>query len=714
MSLSTRVLIGLFLGVMVGIFFGEMVGFLEDVGLVYIRLLQMTVIPYIFVSLILALGRLDRAEIKVLAVRAGLLMLVIWVVVMGLVMLAPLTFPQWQSASFFSASVVQVPDPVNLIELYIPANPFHSLANTIVPAIVLFSIVVGVALTGIRDKDRLLDVLSVIADSLSAIARFVVRLAPLGVFCLMAAAAGTMSVEMLAKMQVYLVAYVLIWVVAAFWLLPGLVAAITPLRYRDVVGPARDALVTAFGVGSLLVVLPIISMSAKKTLDRGGVTGEKRDSIVDVIVPACFSFPTAGILLSGIFILFAAWFIDHPLAAAQYPAFGFSAVIAFFGASTISVPFLLDLYQLPADMFNIFVLSNTLTVRFAVLLATMHILVLAVLVSWAVTRGLQFRWDRIVRYLGFSVVLVAVVIVGGRAFLRTGIHFEYRQYQQFIEMDLMTDRVNSTIRDSSAPIDGSTEPTNGLDRVTQRGVLRVGYFPDGLPYVFRNAQGRMVGLDVELLHQFAGDLNVTLEFVRIDRNEVSDRLNDGAVDIVMSGLGMTSGHAMQVEYSRPYQYQTLAMVVKDYRRRDFSDRVTVQAMPQLRVAIPATSYYMKHAASFLPQAELVPLQSPRTFFRDEAGDVDAMIFPAEAGSAWTLVYPAFSVTVLHPSKIRIPLVAAVRRGDRDFVEIVNRWFELREADGTIDGAYERWILGHDDAPRAPRWSVIRDVLGWVS
>jgi ABC-type amino acid transport substrate-binding protein len=155
------------------------------------------------------------------------------------------------------------------------------------------------------------------------------------------------------------------------------------------------------------------------------------------------------------------------------------------------------------------------------------------------------------------------------------------------------------------------------------------------------------------------------------------------------------------------------MVVKDHRRGDFSDLASVQAMPQLRVAIPATSYYMKHAASFLPQAELVPLQSARTFFRDEAGDADALIFSAEAGSAWTLVYPAFSVTVLHPSKIRIPLVAAVRRGDRGFVETVNRWFELREADGTIDRAYERWILGHDDAPRAPRWSVIRDVLGWV-
>ena len=31
----------------------------------------------------------------------------------------------------------------------------------------------------------------------------------------------------------------------------------------------------------------------------------------------------------------------------------------------------------------------------------------------------------------------------------------------------------------------------------------------------------------------------------------------------------------------------------------------------------------------------------------------------------------------------------------------------------IDQLYDHWILGRDAEKRGPRWSVIRDVLGWV-
>jgi Na+/H+-dicarboxylate symporter len=60
MSLATKVLIGFALG---------------DA---FIRLLQMTVLPYIVASLILGLGRLNYREAGQLVRRAGVLLLVIW------------------------------------------------------------------------------------------------------------------------------------------------------------------------------------------------------------------------------------------------------------------------------------------------------------------------------------------------------------------------------------------------------------------------------------------------------------------------------------------------------------------------------------------------------------------------------------------------------------------------------------------------------------
>ena len=59
MSLSRQILIGLTLGVLTGVFFGERVAFLQVGAEIYVKLLQMTVLPYVTVSLISGLGRLD-------------------------------------------------------------------------------------------------------------------------------------------------------------------------------------------------------------------------------------------------------------------------------------------------------------------------------------------------------------------------------------------------------------------------------------------------------------------------------------------------------------------------------------------------------------------------------------------------------------------------------------------------------------------------------
>ncbi len=57
-SLSTNILIGMFLGIACGIFFGEKVAFLQVAGNAFIKLLQMTILPYILVSLINGIGGL--------------------------------------------------------------------------------------------------------------------------------------------------------------------------------------------------------------------------------------------------------------------------------------------------------------------------------------------------------------------------------------------------------------------------------------------------------------------------------------------------------------------------------------------------------------------------------------------------------------------------------------------------------------------------------
>ena len=135
-SLAEQVLIGLVLGVAAGVFFGEMAHALKIVGDAFIMLLQVAVIPYIVASLITALGQLTLEDAKKLALAAGRVLLALWGIGIAFVLLAPLAFPDWPSASFFSTSQVEEAKPVDFLRLYIPANPFASLANSVMPAII--------------------------------------------------------------------------------------------------------------------------------------------------------------------------------------------------------------------------------------------------------------------------------------------------------------------------------------------------------------------------------------------------------------------------------------------------------------------------------------------------------------------------------------------------------------------------------------------------
>jgi Na+/H+-dicarboxylate symporter len=152
MSFSRQILTGLALGILTGLFFGEGAAVLKWAADGFVKLLQMMVLPYITVSIVASLGSLRPAELRTLGLRAAAVIGGLWLLALSFAFLVPLTFPAVQNASFFSSSLVEPPPAFNFIDLYIPANPFNSLANNVVPAVVLFSVILGVAVVGVARR----------------------------------------------------------------------------------------------------------------------------------------------------------------------------------------------------------------------------------------------------------------------------------------------------------------------------------------------------------------------------------------------------------------------------------------------------------------------------------------------------------------------------------------------------------------------------------
>jgi hypothetical protein len=55
----------------------------------------------------------------------------------------------------------------------------------------------------------------------------------------------------------------------------------------------------------------------------------------------------------------------------------------------------------------------------------------------------------------------------------------------------------------------------------------------------------------------------------------------------------------------------------------------------------------------------------------------------------------------------------VSNDDREFADFLSQWITLKKNSLEFRRLYDHWILGVDAEPRHPRWSVIRNLLGWV-
>ena len=710
-SLSTMILIGLASGVAVGLFFGEMASSFEIVGRAYIGLIQMTILPYMVVSLIGGIGHLSYDSAKRLALTGGTVLLGSWLLAFIIIFILPLAFPANEGGTFYSPSLVQAAK-VDFIDLYIPSNPFSSLARTIIPAAAVFSVFLGVALIGVQHKAGLLEVFTAISDTLTSVAKIVVKLTPIGVFAISANAAGTMTIDEFGRLQTYIITFLLATLLLTFWILPALVAVLTPFRYGEVMRSCRDALVTGFVTGNLFIVLPILIEAGKQLFAEQTRNTEETDRFVEVLIPISFNFPNIGKLLTLLFVLFAGWYTGNSIGLADYPMFSTLGLFALFGGVDMALPFLLDQMRIPSDMYQLYVVTGVINGWFATLIAVMNLYAFTLVATCAAMGSMTINWRQLTRFTVISLALVVGVIGLARWGLTMMVSKEDAQLQTLTSIELSPQVPSELHKQAPKNLTPLPEPQRPrLERILERGTLRVGYREDALPFSFLDTEGTLVGLDIQLFHMLALELNLTLEFIPWEYDTLVQQLETGQFDLVAGGLIVNTERLTSVSFSEPYMKITVGLLVRDYQRNELNTWQEINDLPGFRIGIPSKGL-VQHAQDFLPETEIVQIDSYQQFFNGGIQNVDTVAISAEAGSAWTILYPSYAVTIPEPHITR-PVAIAMAQGDQQFTEFVNAWLSLKKTDGSIDQLYDKWILGKVGKRKEPRWSVIRNVLQWV-
>jgi hypothetical protein len=95
--------------------------------------------------------------------------------------------------------------------------------------------------------------------------------------------------------------------ILSLWVIPALIASLTPLSHGSMLRAFRGPLVTAFATANLLIVLPVMAADAKRlvteTDGQDDAASEQEESVIDILIPAAFPFPNLRLLFSLILVL---------------------------------------------------------------------------------------------------------------------------------------------------------------------------------------------------------------------------------------------------------------------------------------------------------------------------------------------------------------------------------------------------------------------------
>src|SRR5881409_4210162 len=262
---------------------------LRPLGTLFLNLLSMVVIPLVATALfagVAGLGdlrRVGRLGIRTLAFFWGttLAAILIGLVVAALLLpLAPITPDQQaalrQAAAADSGAVRQAAEQITtgarfIVEL-IPSNPVRAAVDGNLLPLIVFITIFGVAAAALPDEKRhaLTDLADVATQALIRIVRWVLLLAPIGIFAIVASALSQFDVQLIVDViravAVFIVAVIVgLAALIALVLLPvvALVARLGPGRYLRAI---RASLLMAFSTTSSLATLPVMLEAAESDL----------------------------------------------------------------------------------------------------------------------------------------------------------------------------------------------------------------------------------------------------------------------------------------------------------------------------------------------------------------------------------------------------------------------------------------------------------------
>ena len=284
-SATTRVLLALAAAAIIGLLLAwispdlgaTVAGIAQPIGKLWLNALQMTVVPLVGTLVVLGVSTArDAAASGRIARRAIAIFLVVLTFAATFAAIAAPAFlslmphsPALMDALKGAGDVASVdaPKAADWLTGIIPSNAIAAAAASAMLPLVVFSLFFGFALTRIEAHrhERLLELVHAIADVMIVIVRWVLAVAPLGVFALVLAVTAQAGVDTLRALGIYIALLCVLYLIATAMLYP-LVKLWTGRSLTQFASAIFPAQAVAMSTQSSLASLPAMIEVADRKL----------------------------------------------------------------------------------------------------------------------------------------------------------------------------------------------------------------------------------------------------------------------------------------------------------------------------------------------------------------------------------------------------------------------------------------------------------------
>lgn len=701
LTLGTYILFGLFLGVAAGLILGPKAAFLSQIGKILIDLIMMGVLPFIVVSLLCGLGTIKAESLLRLLLSFGLSSLAMWVSFFIIAVALYSIFPSIDQHSLyaFSKGAQQ-----SFADQFIPTNPFNSLANSYVPAVVVFFTCLGIAIIGVKEKKAFLETMKTMLYGLLKLNSFMVNLVPFIVFAFTAHMVGnsTITASKLVEFQVFLIPAFLGCFIAFFFIIPLLVVTFTDIGYLEFLHEFKHIVITALLTQNTLIMIPLLIDKINELSKKHKITGESNEAVVNTSITVGFNITGPSMIPAVVFILFCAWFIGQDVST-NLPGLFLYSVSTLFGGQTFSIVALLDYLHLPPDMIGIYMMFSNLYLQNTIAAVKQPFLAsLAIICVFANANRISFRILPFIKTGLIGLIISAIALIGLGIYFKDTVKSDPHAFTTLIDKMALNSPV-PVILETKTPTPSIGTRHNSISEIVKKKEIVFAYRKAFEPFTFLNSKGELIGFITALAERLAASMECSVRFVPVeDIATAIALLNSGDIDMGFYEFNIDDiDNLIDVGYSDPILYLHSGLIVKNERRKDFQSWDDI--INDSSVVIGVSSLFpMNHILSQqIAKSNKAKIIKVDGFTLKDVRDVkyDAYFTSAERGLFFCLEYPKYSFVMPEglSSINENTLIFIVNSKNMGFLYYINYWLKIQEESKEISKLYSYWVEGKIDS-----------------